>query len=251
MNNLIIFLSKNESFIGSAEKISKKALVNTQIVYMEDFIVHKNLYNIDETDVMYFLTNEKLILQVIDILEKTSCYIYNKEFLKKGYNKDEVQKILKNNNINVPEILSIDEIKKDCFPLFCKQKQHTGITFQAYNEFTLKSFFKKFNKEDFYLEKTIMNKDDIAIEDKIYYINGNVYLKDGQELLDKELITISLQISKALNNLELFSADFIKTSDNYNIIDINPASGFYLCEKGAKQWLENIKKQKNSFFVLT
>lgn len=243
MNNLIIFLSKNESFIGSANKIKEESLVNTQIIYMEDFISHKSLYDIDKTDIVYFLTNEKLILQVIDVLEKISCYIYNKEFLKKGHSKDEVQKILKINNINVPDIVLIDEIKKDSFPLFCKQKKHTGITFQTYNKFTLTSFFEKFNQADFYLEKTIMNDKNIAIEKKIYYINGNVYLKDGEELQEKELIKLGMQISTALNNMEIFSADYIKILENYYIIDINPASGFYLSKRARQDWLENINKK--------
>lgn len=243
MNNLIIFLSKNEDFIGSAKKISKEAPINTQIIYIEDFIAHKSLYDIDKTDIVYFLTNEKLILKIIDLLENINCHIYNKEFLKKGYNKEEVQKILKDNKINVPDILLIDDIKNESFPLFCKQKKHTGITFQTYNKFTLTRFFEKFNQKDFYLEQTVIDKNEIPIEDKIYYVKGSVYLKDGRQLQDKELIKITQQISIILDNIELYSADFIKVSGNYYIIDINPASGFYLSKKSRQKLFENINSK--------
>lgn len=243
MNSLKIFISRKESFIGSALKIKKESPIETEILYIEDFIGDKKIFKFDDKDIIYFLSNVKSIPNVINKLSKVNCFIFNKEFLEKDYSKDEVQKILYENGIKIPEIISFKNIKKDCFPLFCKEKKHTGITFQTYNEFTLTSFFEKFEKDDFYLEKAITNKENISKEIKIYYVDGEIYLQDGERTkIDEKLVEISLNISKCLNNIDTFSADFIKLLDEYYIIDVNPASGFYLSKKARNAWIKKMEE---------
>lgn len=130
MNSLKIFISRKESFIGSALKIRKESPIETEILYIEDFIDDKKMLKINDKDIIYFLSNVKSIPKVIKKLSKVNCFIFNKEFLEKDYSKDEVQEILYENGIKIPEIISFKNIKKDSFPLFCKEKNIQELHFR-------------------------------------------------------------------------------------------------------------------------
>ncbi len=247
MSSLKLFISREENFIGSALKIKRESPIKTEIIYIEDYIKNDDIFNINDNDIIYFLSNVKLIPKIIEKLSLINCFIFNKDFLENCYLKDEVQKILYENEINIPEIIPLEKIERDSFPLFCKEKKHTGITFQTYNEITLRSFFDKFEKKDFYLEKSIISNKKPSIETKIYYINGKIYLKDKEKIeIDDKLIDISLKISKCLNNMDVFSADVIKLLDEYYIIDVNPASGFYLSKNAREAWFEKMKEVRET-----
>ena len=77
----------------------------------------------------------------------------------------------------------------------------------------------------------------------MYYVAGKVFFKDSQSY-DKVVNNICKNISVALNNLEVFSVDIIKSQDNnYYVIDVNPSAGFYLSDDGRKYFLDELKKR--------
>ena len=238
-----IILSKEENYIGSALKLKKESLIDTEIIYMEEIIANKQINIFSRNDIVYFLSNNNLIASVIKYIEPTGCYIINKNFLLSNYKKDEVQNLLKNNGIQVPNIILYNKLEEDKFPVFCKENRHTGITFQAYNRFTIDEFFSKFDVKKFYLEEVIQSN--ISEPYKIYFVFGKVFGKSNETRINYKIKEICHKISNSLKNIEAFSIDVIKSLDSYYVIDLNLASGFYLSDKGRKEFLNTIKDIEN------
>ena len=236
MKNVKIFLSEEEEFIESVEKIKYGSKLNIETIYIEEFVKKKEYHLICGNDIVYFLCNSILILSVINIIKNTNCFIINKDFYMKNYNKKHIQYVLNKGDIKTPRIISYENFEVSCFPLFCKSKKHAHITFQAYNKKTLFYFFEKFDKKDFYFESSI-----IGVEYKIYYINGQIFSKTNINIDDK-IKTICLKISEILN-LIAFSADFIENLGQIFVIDVNPAPGFYLSDNARRSFIKYLGEQ--------
>jgi D-alanine-D-alanine ligase-like ATP-grasp enzyme len=159
-----------------------------------------------------------------------------------NYKKLEIQNILNKNQINTPHQISYSDLQEDKhFPLFCKENKHGGIVFQIYKKSALNNFFDKFDKNDFYLEQSILDKDSIPKEFKVYYVNGNVYSQDEVfNLINDKIKEVCIKIAESLNNLETFSVDIMQTSKEYYVVDVNPASGFFLSSGARKAFLNSI-----------
>ena len=235
---VIIVLSTEENFYGSAIKIQEELVdfVDVEIVNIED--IYDN-YEICSEDIIYFLCNGCLVSKYIKKIKQKKCLIYNCEYLEKNYSKFEVQELLKRNNILIPKII-YDDIYNVRLPIFCKENKHAGIVFQAFTVSTLKKFFSKFELKDFYLEESI-NKVG-AKEIKVYYVNGKLSYKDKIKIKDNKLKSICFDVSSVLS-LNVFSADFIKQDNQYFLIDINPAAGFYLSSEARKNLVNGMKKE--------
>lgn len=233
MNNVVIFISKYENTLNGAFLL-KKELKFCNIIFIEDYINNKKNIKIDNS-IIYFLCNSPLIKKVIELLDN-NCYVYNKKYYLNNYKKKDVQILLNKNKIIVPRIINYLNLKESDFPIFCKENNHVGITFQVYNKITLKKFFERFNIKDFYLEKKVNSENK---EFKVYYVNNNIYYNDNKKN-NKEIKNICYKISRILN-LELFSVDFIKEKKDYYIIDVNPASAFYLSPKARKSFIDITK----------
>ncbi len=243
MKKFKIILSKEENFIGSALKLKKESLIDTEIIYMEDIMEERQINMFCKDDIIYFLSNNNLIVSVIKYIEATGCYIINKNFLLCNYKKDEVQKLLKNNGIKVPNIILYSDLEENRFPIFCKENKHTGITFQAYNKLTIDEFFSKFDVKKFYLEEVIQSN--ISETYKIYFVFGKVFGKSNNSRINCKIKELCCRISNVLKEIEAFSIDVIKSLDSYCVIDLNLASGFYLSDKGRKEFLNIIKEIEN------
>jgi hypothetical protein len=220
---VLILLSKNEDFLGSAVKI-KDGLdySNTEILYIEDIC---NNPNISKDDIIYFLCNGECISKLINKIKNTGCTIINANYFEKNYSKLTVQSLVGEGGVLVPKFIDYAEIENVKFPVFCKENKHAGIVFKAFNILTIKNFFSKFNSSDFYLEESL--NDIGTYEMKIYYVDGEIAGKDGEVIInDSNILKICNNISKILE-LSVFSADFIKKDSNYYLIDLNPAAGFY------------------------
>ena len=226
MNKCIIFLSKKEEYLGSAKKIQDNINIKTDIIYIEDFMKVKNKVNLLENSIIYFLCNSNLIKKLVTILSKTNCYIFNKGFFENNYSKLKIQKILIENKLNVPKIFYNDRDIK--YPVFCKENKHGGIIFKAYTSKTIKEFFKRFNKRNFYIEENI----DAQQEEKYYFIK-----------ISKVIESYCDKISEILN-LEIFSLDIINNNNSYIIIDVNSSAGFYLSDDARNSLIKEIEKMK-------
>lgn len=231
MTNIVIFISKYENAIEGANLI-KNNLTNCNILVIEDFI--KQNKTIKES-IIYFLCNTNLIQKTIKKLE--NCYIYNEKYYLKNYKKLDVQKKLQNNNLSVPKIIKYEDIKNKDYPIFCKENIHVGITFQAYNQITIEKFFSKFNTEKFYLEESISKISNRFNEYKVYYVDGYMTGKNNSKRVSKKIKKVCTKISKVLE-LNVFSVDILETSNNYYLIDVNPASSFYLSNNSRKKFIK-------------
>lgn len=217
---VILFVSKYNLFKEQAKKIQNENIVKTFIIVIEDFCKSKNVLTLNPHDVVYFICcNSNLINSAINLIN--GGHIINKDYLINDYKKKEIQIKLNENNINTPIIYDKQDSLK--FPVFCKENIHQGISFKTYNSITLNRFFEKFNINNFYFEENINGIDEL----KIYYINGFVYSKNTNITISSSLIDLCNKISKILNNIEIYSADFIKCDDEYYIIDLNSSAGFY------------------------
>ena len=236
MNKCIIFLSRKENYLGSAIKIKNSTKMKIEIIYIEDFIKNNENINDIENSIVYFLCNSFLIKELIIKISKLNCYVFNEKFFEKNYTKYEIQKILINNKITVPNIIDYKEIKQIKYPVFCKENKHAGIIFQAYTCNTMEKFFEKFEKEEFYIEESIRGQQEI----KYYYVKGKVYCKENSNI-PHAIIKNCKSISRLLN-LEVFSTDIIRNKKNYTIIDVNPAAGFYLLEDARNTLIKEFQK---------
>ena len=240
MRNFKIIASKANIYTGQVKKLKEQSELPTQVVYIEDLLEDDKIDF--ENSIVYFLCcNSPLVPSVIPKLKDCNCYVINKEYLEKNYLKLDVQMLLHKNNVSIPQIYSFENINDIKFPVFCKENRHEGIIAQIYNDLTITRLFSKFNSKDFYIEQSIDSK--LSNEIKVYYVAGKVFFKDSQSH-DEIVNNICKNISVALNNLEVFSADIIKSQDNnYYVIDVNPSAGFYLSDDGRKYFLDELKKR--------
>lgn len=238
MNKCLIFLSREENYLGSAIKIKDNTNFQVEIIYIEDFMENRDKTQNLKDCVIYFLCNSSLVKKLVSEANKTSCYIFNKKFFENNYTKLETQKLLQKNGIIVPKLLICNNPKKLKYPVFCKENKHAGIIFKAYTSNTIERFFEKFNKKDFYIEESIDGQQEV----KYYYVKGNIYCKNNFEI-PVSIINYCSKISELLN-LEIFSIDIIKNNDSYIIIDINPSAGFYLLDDARDNLIAEIEKMK-------
>ena len=237
MKKLKVFLSRNEISYEAGLKIKETALLETEIIYIEDFVKQKLWNTITDNDIIHFSCNSDLIKTVLEKKKKKKCYIYNKAYLLKNHNKKEIQLKLKKIGVNIPEIYSnIDDVK---LPVFVKENKHTGIILEAYTPSALKFILKNMQDRDFYLEQSIHKS--VRNEIKVYVVNKKVYFKDGGKI-NREIKRISEVIAREVNDIEIYSADFIVTNKSYYLIDFNPAIGFYRTTKGRKAFVESAYK---------
>lgn len=235
-------MSIKNIFTGQVKKIQQESKIDTLVIYIEEFIENYQNYKITENDVVYFLCcNSMLVPNVINILEDYNCKIINKDYLKCNYRKFDIQKILYENEISVPNMTYETNIEKINFPIFCKENRHEGIIFQAYNKITLEKFFEKFNILDYYFEEVIEKSLVGWNEIKIYFVDGKVFSKDDTVELTEEIKELCNKIESSFDGLEVFSVDIIQTVNKKNyVIDLNSAAGFYLSDDGRKYFLQKI-----------
>ena len=242
MKNFYIFASIKNIYTGQVKKLKEESKLETKVVYIEEFVEKREDYTISSEDIIYFLCcNSPLVPEAINLLEPCNCTIINRTYLENNYKKGDIQNLLKVNNVLIPEIFVGENIEKLRFPIFCKENRHEGIIFQAYNKITLERFFEKFNILDFYFEEVIIDNGSTGHETKLYCVENEVFGKEDNVLITDEMKEICKNISKALNNLEVFSVDIIQDNDSKNyVIDVNPAAGFYLSDSGRKYFLDKI-----------
>ena len=237
MKNLIIILSKNENFIKSALKIKEQSKINTKILFIEDIVLEE----INNEDIIYFLCNSPLIPDLIKKIENLSCTIFNKKYFINNYSKYQIQLIMKNNDILVPNIIDYEMLESIKFPIFCKENKHVGILFKAYNIETLKKIFSNLNKDEFYFEEDITLNKTKTTEFKVYYVNNKCFYKDNEKVKNNELLKICKNISSLLG-LDIFSADFIDDGNSNYLIDVNSSAGFYLSNDARYELIKCIER---------
>lgn len=238
MITLKVFISRYENSFEAAQKICEESKIKSKIIYIEDFVESEDYSSIVDSDIIHFSCNSKLIYSILERIKDVKCYIFNKNFLLKKYSKLDLQLIMKNNGILVPQIYhSIKDIK---LPVFCKENIHTGIIFEAFTPMTIKKIFSKFDEKDFYFEENVCLKNSSNNEMKFYYSNGKLCPKNNKKV-PNYMNYISDKI-KNIFDIEIYSIDIIKSKKGIYVIDFNPAVGFYLSDKGRKGFCEAVNK---------
>lgn len=231
---LDILISKQDKYYYSYIKLKDESYIPTNIYYIEDLnleMIEKYNFN---NHMIYFLCNLSLNNKIISALKNKHCYFINKKFFLHDYTKLEVQQVLNDNNIDIPEIVTINGLNKIQNPIFCKENSNVGINLVAYSENTLVKFFCKFNISDFYYEKIITG----GKEMKLYCINNIVY--DNNKIIkNKELNELFKKITNSLQ-IETYSADIINKENKNIVIDINPNSGFFGSNIARKEFLKYV-----------
>ena len=178
MKRFKIIASKANIYTGQVRKLKNESKLLTEVIYIEDLVSSNSTLMDFENSIIYFLCcNSPLVPIAIQKLEKYDCYIINREYLIKNYLKLDVQRLLLENKISVPEIYTIENIENVKFPIFCKENRHEGIIIQVYNKISLTRFFEKFNTSEFYFEETVDNNNINLKEFKVYFVEGKIFLK--------------------------------------------------------------------------
>ena len=235
MSSLKLFISHNEKSGDAANKIKNELSYQCDVIFIEDFVECGDYEIINQGDVIHFSCNSDLIYTVIENIKDKDCFIFNKNFILKRYDKLSLQLLLKESDINVPKIYNtLSEIK---LPVFCKQTRHTGIIFKVFTLSAINYFFSKFKEENFYFEEDVLKPQ--SIENKYYYSNGKIHARN-QKKVPKEVKDICQKVNQNFD-IDIYSIDIIKTENGIFVIDLNPAVGFYLSDKGRMDFIKTVE----------
>lgn len=238
MRKLKIFISHAEISFNSAKKIKDESSIETEIIYIEDFIKENKIDTIEDSDIIHFSCNSKLVYEILDKIKDKSCFIFNKEFLLKKYSKLDLQNEIMKIGIRVPKIYK--EINKIKYPVFCKENHHAGLILQVHSPGTLQRILERFSDIDFYLEENVAKGYKNVTEKKYYYSNGVLHSKTGV-VHNPDILKISNLIKENFN-VDIYSIDVIKNDSDTILIDFNLAVGFFLTESGRKDFIKMVEK---------
>lgn len=238
MRKLKIFISHAEISFNSAKKIKDESSIETEIIYIEDFIKENKIDTIEDSDIIHFSCNSKLVYEILDKIKDKSCFIFNKEFLLKKYSKLDLQNEIMEIGIRVPKIYK--EINKIKYPVFCKENHHAGLILQVHSPGTLQRILERFSDIDFYLEENVAKGYKNVTEEKYYYSNGVLHSKTGV-VHNPDILKISNLIKENFN-VDIYSIDVIKNDSDTILIDFNLAVGFFLTESGRKDFIKMVEK---------
>ena len=238
MRKLKIFISHAEISFNSAKKIKDESSIETEIIYIEDFIKENKIDTIEDSDIIHFSCNSKLVYEILDKIKDKSCFIFNKEFLLKKYSKLDLQNEIMKIGIRVPKIYK--EINKIKYPVFCKENHHAGLILQVHSPGTLQRILERFSDIDFYLEENVAKGYKNVTEEKYYYSNGVLHSKTGV-VHNPDILKISNLIKENFN-VDIYSIDVIKNDSDTILIDFNLAVGFFLTESGRKDFIKTVEK---------
>lgn len=238
MRKLKIFISHAEISFNSAKKIKDESSIETEIIYIEDFIKENKIDTIEDSDIIHFSCNSKLVYEILDKIKDKSCFIFNKEFLLKKYSKLDLQNEIMKIGIRVPKIYK--EINKIKYPVFCKENHHAGLILQVHSPGTLQRILERFSDIDFYLEENVAKGYKNVTEEKYYYSNGVLHSKTGV-VHNPDILKISNLIKENFN-VDIYSIDVIKNGSDTILIDFNLAVGFFLTESGRKDFIKMVEK---------
>ena len=238
MRKLKIFISHAEISFNSAKKIKDESSIETEIIYIEDFIKENKIDTIEDSDIIHFSCNSKLVYEILDKIKDKSCFIFNKEFLLKKYSKLDLQNEIMKIGIRVPKIYK--EINKIKYPVFCKENHHAGLILQVHSPGTLQRRLERFSDIDFYLEENVAKGYKNVTEEKYYYSNGVLHSKTGV-VHNPDILKISNLIKENFN-VDIYSIDVIKNDSDTILIDFNLAVGFFLTESGRKDFIKMVEK---------
>lgn len=238
MRKLKIFISHAEISFNSAKKIKDESSIETEIIYIEDFIKENKIDTIEDSDIIHFSCNSKLVYEILDKIKDKSCFIFNKEFLLKKYSKLDLQNEIMKIGIRVPKIYK--EINKIKYPVFCKENHHAGLILQVHSPGTLQRILERFSDIDFYLEENVAKGYKNVTEEKYYYSNGVLHSKTGV-VHNSDILKISNLIKENFN-VDIYSIDVIKNDSDTILIDFNLAVGFFLTESGRKDFIKMVEK---------
>ncbi len=238
MRKLKIFISHAEISFNSAKKIKDESSIETEIIYIEDFIKENKIDTIEDSDIIHFSCNSKLVYEILDKIKDKSCFIFNKEFLLKKYSKLDLQNEIMKIGIRVPKIYK--EINKIKYPVFCKENHHAGLILQVHSPGTLQRILERFSDIDFYLEENVAKGYKNVTEEKYYYSNGVLHSKTGV-VHNPNILKISNLIKENFN-VDIYSIDVIKNDSDTILIDFNLAVGFFLTESGRKDFIKMVEK---------
>ena len=238
MRKLKIFISHAEISFNSAKKIKDESSIETEIIYIEDFIKENKIDTIEDSDIIHFSCNSKLVYEILDKIKDKSCFIFNKEFLLKKYSKLDLQNEIMKIGIRVPKIYK--EINKIKYPVFCKENHHAGLILQVHSPGTLQRILERFSDIDFYLEENVAKGYKNVTEEKYYYSNGVLHSKTGV-VHNPDILKISNLIKENFN-VDIYSIDVIENDSDTILIDFNLAVGFFLTESGRKDFIKMVEK---------
>lgn len=232
--NLFIVCSKNDNSLNKAKFYKAEGF---SVVFVEDILKNGVKNYLGENNSFYFLSANKKSERLCIKLSKNNAKILNNGF---NLDKFQIQEALVDLGVPVPRLLEFGLLKKDDFPLYIKGKAHSKFNALVQNKHSLEYLLKHINHREFYLEECIKY---ITIE-KIYFLNGKVFFKDGFDVLKisniKSLVTrLAKNIAKGLN-LDVFSMEIFINGNKIWFFDIDDKTGLYL-SKDARSELKNMK----------
>ncbi|MFV0201305.1 ATP-grasp domain-containing protein [Empedobacter falsenii] len=214
-------------------EVFKAPLVSQEKEYLQFIKKIVSIYNIDIiiplTDIEVDFFN-----QYRDHFNDILVTIGSSEFLSLARDKYKLNNYLSSKDIKIPKTYGFNELNKELFPLIGKPKNgrsSEGIVYlQNYSDLS-----PYFNYGD-YIFQEIINGEIITIDMVRDDRNNSIAIIPRKELIrtkngagttvellcDEHLVQLSSDISQNLNATGAYNIEFIATSHDFYLIDVNP-----------------------------
>lgn len=214
-------------------EVFKAPFVTQEMLYLE--FIKKTVfeYNIDiiipltDIEVDFFNIYREEFKDVLVTIGST-------EFLNIARDKYQLNNVLINNNISTPKTYLIDQLTDNLFPLIGKPKNGRSSEGVLYLE-NFSDLLPNYDYQNYIFQEII--KGDIITIDMVRNDNDNsiaiiprkelIRTKNGagttvELFYDKKLIQLANNISKLLKCSGAYNIEFIATSNDFYLIDVNP-----------------------------
>ncbi|GEM_PF-5516187 len=250
-----IIISNSEPLLNGALKLVGECGshgIRAEIIKIEN-IRHKAPESLPLC--LYSLTNINDLNTPVSLLMRRDYDVINGMYYQQRFDKISMQACLKSAGIRVPEFYPMNLVSK------IKSLMDTGTRFLAKTNGhmgkqeilsqcdTLARFQDSITvRGEYYAEKFINAED----EHKLYVVGKKVFL--DHDKLDARMHQI-IQITDAVcavSMLEVFSVDILREIETHDlfVIDVNPASAFYLATDARIQFVEYINNKLASLKLL-
>ena len=219
-------ISKFDTLLAGARKIADKCsqiYLQNEIISIDTFTGRKFL----DSDILYFLTNDPIVSENLDIANHTGVYIVNGKYLISKTVKSDTMARLDLADIVTPNrwiISDSDGFSKQIsreldYPVYLKNEQH-GKAIKVPDESIMSTTLSSIDLRDgWYIEKAV--DDNNRVHKKVYFV-GNELFTDGETDIafntdiKKKIISVIQTLA-----LDVSSIDILIGASDYYLIDVN------------------------------
>ena len=245
-----VMISESEPLFSGAMKLVNECdnnLIQAGVVSIED--IKRGIVDLGSLPLcLYPLSNSDYLSTLIPLLMRRNHQIINAIYYQQRFDKISMQICLRSIGIRVPEFYPMNRISKikslmDAgIQILAKPNGHLGRQEIISRGDNLTRFQDSITiRGEYYAERFIHAE----AEYKLYVVGEKVFFNNSKlDMRTHEIVQLAKGISM-VSKLEVFSADVLEEINTHHlfVIDVNPASAFYLHAIARTEFIQYIKNQ--------